>query len=417
MAPTQIDTNWDVDYYKAEHESEEHWNLRKKFMLVHRHKFTEDEIVCLAQVFTNVEFMGCKYPDETMRLVGELSQEVAKEFREERSKKIKRTFVKASDAAEARAKVRRKQPVAGGDNDRKVERQGFGASSMEVDDFGQSTKIMQQKNNLMRDMKYGNFVLYLIGGRNCFDVSGKKCNIPVVEKESKVGDKKQFEIHIGNTLIAKAQSDNIKTAKAEAFEMAMTEIRKHCYVIKMNPDADVININKTKDDIVANVKETELIEKKLDSNNLGYKMMKMMGWSGGGLGSKTQGREDPVGYLLRNHRSGLGTTNKNDTKHFRQILDNYVKSNDIKDLCFESTFSKEDRATLHLIAGKMNLKSVSHGKAEARSLVISKKTITSKQILTEVLINQNPTFSNKYFIQVPPNKAKEYPNHTEQLDF
>lgn len=104
----EIDTNWDVDYYKADHESEEHWNLRKKFMEVHKHKFTEDEIVCLAQVFTNVEFMGCKYPDETMRLVGELSQDVAKEFREARSKKLQRTFVKASDAAEARAKGRRK---------------------------------------------------------------------------------------------------------------------------------------------------------------------------------------------------------------------------------------------------------------------------------------------------------------------
>lgn len=104
----EIDTNWDVDYYKAEHESEEHWNLRKKFMEVHKHKFAEDEIVCLAQVFTNVEFLGCKYPDETMRLVGELSQEVAKEFREDRAQKLKRTFVKASDAAEQRAKGRRK---------------------------------------------------------------------------------------------------------------------------------------------------------------------------------------------------------------------------------------------------------------------------------------------------------------------
>lgn len=103
-----VDTNWDIDYYKTDYESEEHWNLRKRFMQVHKKKFSEDELVCLAQVFINVEFMGCKYPDETMRMVGELSQDVAREFRAERAKRLQRTFVKASDAAETRAKGRRK---------------------------------------------------------------------------------------------------------------------------------------------------------------------------------------------------------------------------------------------------------------------------------------------------------------------
>jgi len=97
---------WDVDTYKTDHESEEHWELRKKFMETYKDKFEEDELVCLAQVFVNVEFLGCKYPDETMKLVGELSQDVANEFRKERAGKLKRTFVKASDAAEQKAKGR-----------------------------------------------------------------------------------------------------------------------------------------------------------------------------------------------------------------------------------------------------------------------------------------------------------------------
>lgn len=104
---TEFDTNWDVEKYRREYESEEHWQLRKRFMDVHKDKFNEDKLVCLAQVFTNMEFMGCKYPAETMRMVGELSKEVAKEFRAERANRLKRTFVTASDAAEARAKGRR----------------------------------------------------------------------------------------------------------------------------------------------------------------------------------------------------------------------------------------------------------------------------------------------------------------------
>lgn len=52
--------DWDVDQYRMEHESEEHWELRRNFMLAHKDKLPEDEIVCMAQVFTNIEFMGCR---------------------------------------------------------------------------------------------------------------------------------------------------------------------------------------------------------------------------------------------------------------------------------------------------------------------------------------------------------------------
>lgn len=100
--------NWDIDYYKTDYESDEHWELRRSFMEKHKDKFAEDELVCLAQVFTNVEFMGCKYPEETMRKVGLLSQEVANDFRKSRANKLKRTFVGASDAAGAKAKRGRK---------------------------------------------------------------------------------------------------------------------------------------------------------------------------------------------------------------------------------------------------------------------------------------------------------------------
>lgn len=62
---------------------------------------------------------------------------------------------------------------------------------------------------------------------------------------------------------------------------------------------DSVKIEKTQNQVVCGVTkqptEAALDEKKLDDTNKGYKMMKMMGWTGGGLGSKTQGREDPVG--------------------------------------------------------------------------------------------------------------------------
>lgn len=97
-------TDWEINYYKADYESEEHWELRKAFMEAHKDKFPEQELVCLAQVFTNVEFLGCRYPDKTMIKVAHLSKEVAETFRKSRAGKLKRTFVAASDAASDKAK-------------------------------------------------------------------------------------------------------------------------------------------------------------------------------------------------------------------------------------------------------------------------------------------------------------------------
>ncbi|GLG98536.1 Protein of unknown function [Gryllus bimaculatus] len=99
-----FNTEWDIDKYKTEYESEEHWQLRRCFMETHKNKFPEERLVCLAQVFTNIEFMGCRYPAETMQLVGQLSQGVADGYREKQKTKLQRTFVKASDAAGAKVK-------------------------------------------------------------------------------------------------------------------------------------------------------------------------------------------------------------------------------------------------------------------------------------------------------------------------
>lgn len=104
----EFSTDWEIEKYHQDFEPDDHWQLKRRFIEMHKKNFSEDKLICLAQVFTNMEFMGCKYPAETMRMVAELSKDVAKNFRAERANRLKRTFVTASDAAEARAKGRRK---------------------------------------------------------------------------------------------------------------------------------------------------------------------------------------------------------------------------------------------------------------------------------------------------------------------
>ncbi len=63
------DTDWDVDKYRSDHEPRHHWELRRRFLVQNKGRFPEDRLVCLAQTFANIEFMGCRYPKDTMDLV------------------------------------------------------------------------------------------------------------------------------------------------------------------------------------------------------------------------------------------------------------------------------------------------------------------------------------------------------------
>jgi hypothetical protein len=38
-------TTWDIDDYRVEYEPEDHWELRKAFMVKHKNDFEEDELV------------------------------------------------------------------------------------------------------------------------------------------------------------------------------------------------------------------------------------------------------------------------------------------------------------------------------------------------------------------------------------
>ncbi|XP_013193848.1 partner of xrn-2 protein 1 [Amyelois transitella] len=97
-------TSVEIESLRTEHESDEQWEVRKNFMMEHKDNFAEEELVTLAQLFTNIEFLGCRYPPQTMKRIAQMSEKVSAKYRESRKNKLKRTFVQASDAAEQKAK-------------------------------------------------------------------------------------------------------------------------------------------------------------------------------------------------------------------------------------------------------------------------------------------------------------------------
>jgi len=52
---------WNIDECRGDHESDEHWELRRTFLIKHKGSFDKMKLLCLAQVFVNMEFLGCRY--------------------------------------------------------------------------------------------------------------------------------------------------------------------------------------------------------------------------------------------------------------------------------------------------------------------------------------------------------------------
>lgn len=81
-----------------------------------------------------------------------------------------------------------------------------------------------------------------------------------------------------------------KLAKKEAADIGLVELKKYYYSIKvkkaLNPEAEGVMSDKMREDT--------FIEKCLSDDNIGRKMMKLMGWTGGGLGKSSQGITEPV---------------------------------------------------------------------------------------------------------------------------
>lgn len=66
----------DFERFRHRWESDEHWSMRREFILQHRDRFPEDRLLCLAQTFANMEMLGCVYPAAVAEFVRELAKDV-----------------------------------------------------------------------------------------------------------------------------------------------------------------------------------------------------------------------------------------------------------------------------------------------------------------------------------------------------
>ncbi|XP_076633380.1 NF-kappa-B-repressing factor [Colletes latitarsis] len=360
------DHDWDVEQFKTEHECDEHWELRRKFLLAHKNKFPEDELVCLAQVFFNVELLGCRYPKETMQLIAELAKDIVGDYREKQKKKLQRTFVKASDAASSKVKGLNAPTST---NKTETETKSTRPSS--------NSKINELpiKRNKLQNFPFGDIVL--VERPDDMPQTVLTCAVNASGgnlewKYDTINNSIKCSILLNSIPLAQACGSTQKLAKKEASIVGLRELRKHYYTIKIKH-----NINTDANVTTTTIKNT-LKDDSISDDNIGKKLMKLMGWAGGGLGKSQQGIIEPVTIKQQISREGLGLkSNSYSTSDLRTksrgIIRKYLAGDMREDLIFSADFTNEERATIHQIARQMGVKSHSYGPKAQRTLVVSRK--------------------------------------------
>lgn len=425
-----INEDWDVEQHKVEYESDEHWELRRNFMLAHKDKFSEDALVCLAQVFVNVELLGCRYPQETMDLIKELSQDVAAKYREKQKKKLQRTFVEASEAASSKVKgcVARTSVVI---EEAVSNRSDCISNTNNVDQFNKkcaikkrsfsntkspkelnitnckyksckksnteespSKRLKTEENITLQNNPYGDIVLWERPGDTPQDTLGNSANISGVNLEWQYSQSKgiwECSIYINHVIkkrIVSCTNYNKKIAKNEAAAAALNELRKHYYTVKVKQNLD------SKSNLTVTTKEMRP-QKDIPDNDwtssscIGKELMRRMGWTGGGLGKSEQGVVEPMSAMVKPQisRKGLGLKSNSCAADemkakCQSLFKDFLQTSMENDIVFVD-FTNEERSVIHEIARRMGLKSRSYGATDQRKLIVSRK-INIRTLVTEL---------------------------------
>ncbi|KAK9891730.1 hypothetical protein WA026_016526 [Henosepilachna vigintioctopunctata] len=205
----------------------------------------------------------------------------------------------------------------------------------------------------------------------------------------------EYSFCIGDETICSSgprKLDNKQEAKHELAKEAYDILSKDCFLLKrLREHTDV-----RQSDLV---KINNPMPSNSDFNKPGsmaHNMMLKMGWSGGGLGLKEQGRVDNIQVYENVDRRGLG--NKNILKEVTKILRDFSNSKKFTILAFDSSFSKAEREAIHKTARRLNLKSKSEGKGDNRRITVS-RILNRWDIVRELL--KTGCKSSSYELEVP----------------
>lgn len=181
-------------------------------------------------------------------------------------------------------------------------------------------------------------------------------------------------VTIDGCVVTDAVGDTRITAKRNAAHAAMQKLKSKCWTIVTKQAADTDDAGLSHSIVSEDTGNADAIS----NSSKGSKLMKSMGWTGGGIGKHGTGIAEPISTNTIIHRQGLGfQADKGIGRNFVSVIKKhlyaYLHSDDEKDITFSPTFINEERAIIHKEAQKIGLKTRSYGKGDERFLVVTRK--------------------------------------------
>lgn len=196
------------------------------------------------------------------------------------------------------------------------------------------------------------------------------------------GEAARCILRIENVILADVNGMSKNTAKNSASVQALQKLKKFCWVIKTKQAVDS-HTKITKDEMLSELNDEPSDE--IDQDNIGNKLLRKMGWSGGGVGKDGSGISEPVSLKSVLNREGLGlSSTKGVTPEFckrvKEVIENFAASDNQEDLVFSYEFRHEERQIIHDECRRLDLRSKSRGKGQQRYLCVRRKRSVNQLI-------------------------------------
>lgn len=213
--------------------------------------------------------------------------------------------------------------------------------------------------------------------------------------------------YINGELLGEGHDEDQKKAKHNAGKKAMVYLRQHCPTVKYKRDYETDQRSAIPvQDIMQGGAASQLggssSKKEIEENNIGHKMLKMMGWKGeGGLGKEGSGISQPIIPIEHIRGAGLGFSDNGLNKDVvKRLMEDYISSGQTDPLVFSASLTNDERKEIHNLARRFNLKSKSHGKGEDRYLLITNKR-SLQQMVMDAATSGGSTSTSGYDVCLP----------------
>lgn len=161
-----------LDSLRVIHESEEQWRMRRMFIERHMADYPKNRLLCLAQIYCNMNLLGCTYSEELMNTVKEMGVGICDEVLRDRKRTFERGFALASAPKKAVFETSNGNDDISGNSPCALKRKSFMLLKAQLSVLEKGVDPLKSLNQLTSRLKYKWEVKNTESGKSALLING-----------------------------------------------------------------------------------------------------------------------------------------------------------------------------------------------------------------------------------------------------